>query len=100
MSEEFTINYILEVDISPETMRTVRQAQALLYRTANLLRRLGLPERLDRGIMLLQRFTTAMNTARVAVLAFYAASGPVGWALAGVGIVASTLTMGDLLAGY
>lgn len=50
---------------------------------------MGLPEDVNSAIVHIQRLISIMNQARLAAIALNMASGPVGWALAGVGLAAT-----------
>ena len=81
-----------------EAYREVRRLQTLLYRTLGIIRHLtGGDEELTRAISLMQRAISFANQLRLAIIALQAASGPVGWGLALVGIAASSLSLQDFL---
>ena len=94
MSEE-TVTFNLEINVE-QAFSTVRKLELIAYRTINLLRRMGLPENVDDAIAKVQRFIMTVRLAHSAILAFEAASGPIGWIMAGLGIAATVLTAGDI----
>jgi len=90
----------VKVEIQIETTKMITQlekVQVLLYGTLGILRRLGLPEEVDSAILKIQRIIAALNMLRLALYAVEMASGPVGWAMAGVGIAGTVLSTGDLM---
>ena len=99
MSEDTTVSFSLEINISPETFTTLRQAEAILFRTAGLLRRMGLSENLDSAISKMQRAIAVANQLRLVLAALQAAraaSGdPLAMAQLGIGIGAFVYTADD-----
>ena len=94
------IDFNLKVDTT-KTEVDILKLQMLINRTmsttSRLLERLNAPENIRSAIMNVQRLITLLNTLRLTILAVEAASGPIGWALAGVGIVATALTAEDFI---
>ena len=90
------VSFTITVD-TVDTLRDIELLRTFLTRTLALMRRLGLPEDLERGAIVIQRFIMLLTQARLAALALQAASGPVGWGIAAVGIVGTALTAGDTL---
>jgi len=90
--EDHQISFSLEVNVDP-AYQNLRRVQTLLFRTLGLLRRLGLPESLDSAIGKMQMFVSTMNQARLAVVAFQKAAGPIGWALALLGLVTTAASV-------
>ena len=88
-SEEVSFTFQLTVD---EAVTELRRIQTVAYQYLALARRLGLPDEIDAQVVKVQRLIMLLNSARLAAIALHAASGPVGWALAGVGLVATGLT--------
>ena len=94
--EQEDVSFALEVDVS-KTMTEIRRLEILLFRSIGLLRRLGLPEDIEQGIVRIQRLIMAVRLAHAALIAMQAAAGPIGWALAGVGIVSAAWTAYDVI---
>ncbi len=94
--EQEDVTFALEVDVS-KTMAEIRRLEILLFRTLSLIRRLGLPEDIEQGIVRIQRLIMAARLAHAALIAMQAAAGPIGWALAGVGIVSAAWTAYDVI---
>ena len=94
MSEE-SVTWALEIDVS-KTMSEIRRLEILLFRILGLVRRLGLPEDIEAGIVRIQRLIMTVRLAHAAFIALHAAAGPVGWALAGVGVVSAAWTAYDV----
>lgn len=90
------VSFTITVDTT-DTLRDIELLRTFLLRSLSLMRRLGLPEDIQRGITVIQRFILAVNQARLAALALQAASGPVGWGIAAVGIAGTALTYFDTL---
>jgi len=97
MSESYPVSFDLELNISPITLSTLRRTQTLLFQTASLMRRMGLGEEINDALSRMQRAIMVANALRLAFIALNAASGPLGWALAGVGVAASVMSAGELL---
>ncbi len=95
MSEEETVTFNLELNVE-QCIDNIRQIEALLYRTMGLLHRLNLPDDIEQGIARLQRLIMTIRLTHTALIALEAASGPLGWALAGVGIVSAAWTAYDV----
>lgn len=74
-----------------------RKLEATLFRILGLLRRLGLPEGIEALIQKIQRVIMTVRLMHSAMIAAYAASGPIGWTFAGVGIGAAYLSFTDIV---
>jgi hypothetical protein len=94
MSEEETVTFNLELNVE-KTFSEFRKLELLMYRTFALLRRFGLPDDISRGFYLIQRAILSIRMLQTALIALDAASGPVGWALAIVGIGSAAMTLAD-----
>ena len=90
------VSFSLEVNVE-KAYPEVRKLQTLIYRTLGLFRRMGLPENIDNAIAKWQRAIMVANSLRLALLALQAASGPIGWGLAGVGFVAGGFAAADMM---
>jgi len=95
MSDE-TITFNLELNAA-QLQTEVRKLELLLFRSLDLLSRLGLPEEIDAAITKIQRLVMTIRLLHSAIIAIQAASGPIGWALAGIGIAVSVLSTGELI---
>lgn len=105
MSED-TITFNLELDVS-QAINEGRKLETVMYRAIGIIRKIfrqfGLDEELatiDQVIYKAQKVIMTIRLAHTSVTAFYAASGPIGWALAGIGVAASVLSFTDVLSGY
>lgn len=96
MSIDERVSFSLEINVEP-TYQELRRLETLLYRTLGLLRRAGLPEDIEKGIAFVQRLIATLNALRLAIIALQAASGPIGWGLAAVGIGAALFSYTDTL---
>lgn len=94
LSEE-TVTFNLELNVE-KAFSNARRLETLLYRTLGLLRRLGLPENIEQGIYRLQRMVMTIRLAHTALIALQAASGPIGWAFAGVGVATAAFSASEL----
>lgn len=78
----------------------IRKVQMILFRTLGLMRRMGLPPRLDQAIAGLQRFIAMVNQARLALVAFQAvrmaAGDPLAWATFGVAAGTAAFSVFDM----
>lgn len=95
-AEDHTVSFSFEINLEP-AMENLRQYQTLLYQTMALARRFGLPEDIDSAISKMQRMIMIANQLRLTIIALEAASGPVGWALAGVGLLTTAVTTGEFI---
>ena len=95
LSEE-TVTFNLELNIEG-AIDNARRLETLLYRSIGLLGRLGLPENIDAAIAKVQHLVMVIRLLHTAAIALEAASGPLGWALALVGVASAALSMGDLV---
>lgn len=101
--EQNQIAFILSVDTSQadEDARRIAlkltKALSLLTQMARLMKRMGLGEDVDDAIDGFIRITQAIQRAYFTLHLFYIASGPVGWAFAGMSF--ATL-MADAMVGY
>lgn len=96
MNIDETVSFSLEVNVE-KAYEDWRRFQTVVYRTLGLLRQISGDENLDRAIAKVQRFIAIVNQARLAVIAFQAASGPLGWALAGIGLVSTWVSTVEAL---
>ncbi len=77
---------VVNLDINAAKAETqLRQVETLLYRSLALFGRLGLPENIDAAINKVERLVMVIRLLHTSAIALEAATGPVGWALAGVG---------------
>jgi hypothetical protein len=83
LSDEETVVFNLEVQVSEMSMGNLRKLELIAYRSIALLRRMGLPEQIDQGIAKLQNFIMIIRLAHTALVAFNAASltNPLGLAM-------------------
>jgi hypothetical protein len=95
VSEE-TVTFNLELNVE-QAIDNARRLELLLYRSIALLGRLGLPENIDQAISKVQRLIMTIRLLHTAMIALEAASGPIGWALALVGVASALLSTGDLI---
>lgn len=98
MSIDETVSFSLEINVE-QAAQDVRRLQTLAYRTLGILREGGiLPKDIDEVVSKMQRAIGVANQLRLAMIALNAASGPMGWALAGVGLLGSVVSMGTFAA--
>jgi len=95
VSEE-TVTFNLELNIE-RALSNARQLETLLYRSIALTRKMGLPDDLNEGLYKIQRMVLAVRMLHTAILALHAASGPIGWALAIIGILSGAAVAGDVM---
>jgi len=78
----------IEYNLTVDTTKVLRDIQILtgfFDSYARLLRKLGLPEEQAELLREIQRTIALLNQLRLTLIAVQAASGPIGWALAGIG---------------
>jgi hypothetical protein len=71
--------------------------EAVARRYLILARRLGLPSEAMRAVNVLSKITVAAQQARIAYTALLSATGPVGLAFAGAGILLANLAAADIM---
>jgi hypothetical protein len=96
MSEE-TVTFNLELNVE-QALSSIRRIETLLYRIMGLLRRMGLSEDVEKAVLSIQKLIMTIRLLHTAIVALEAASGPVGWALAIVGMGTAALSASDFLA--
>lgn len=89
-----SITYNFDVDVEGMEIGLLR-ISAALYGIIGILRRMGLPEDVDAVVTRLQRVISMLIMLRTSYMLAMAATGPVGWAMAGVGIVGTALTIAE-----
>lgn len=94
--EDHQVSFSLEINVE-QAYQDIRRVQTLLYRTLGLLRRMGLSEEIDEAIAQIQRLIAILNSARLAIAALEAASGPIGWALAAVQVGTTLFSVADMI---
>jgi len=93
--EDYPVSFSLEVNVE-KAYEDARKLQTVLYRTLGLLRTMGISS-LDDFSSKAQRAIILANQARLAIAAFQAAAGPLGWALFGIGVVSTWVTTVDFI---
>jgi len=94
MSYDEGVSFSLEVNIE-KAYEDLRRVETVLYRTMGLIRRLSGDENIDRAVAKIQQLIATANQARLALAALQAASGPIGWALAGVALATTAVSVND-----
>jgi len=94
--QDETVSFSLEVNVE-KAYEEIRKLQTVLYRTLSLMSRLGMPEDVEKGIALAQRLIATINALRLAIIALQTASGPIGWALALVGLAGAGASYVDTI---
>lgn len=84
MSEEEVV-FNLELNVEP-ALANVRQVEGLIFRTLGYIQRLGLPADINHAIRIVQQMTMAIRLMHSAMIALEAASGPIGWWRAALGM--------------
>jgi hypothetical protein len=96
-NQEAVVSLSLELN-TQQAEASVRQCLTLLNKTLYLVQQLGGGDPdVQRLINNLNRAIALMNQLRLTVIALEAASGPVGWALAGVGLALTALSATDFV---
>jgi len=94
--EDHRVSFSLEINVE-EAYEDLRRIQTALYRTFSILRRMGLPEDISQGIMLVQRLISTLNQLRLTMIALQAASGPLGWWLALTGLASTQFAASNIV---
>jgi hypothetical protein len=81
MSERVEIEYALTVNVE-DAVGEIRTLERLLFRSLMLIRRLGLPDEVEKAIVRIQSLITVLRSLQIAAIALQAAEGPIGWATA------------------
>jgi len=95
LSEQYLVTFNLELNVE-QAYAEIRKLQTLLFRVLGLLRRLGLPEEIDRALAIIQRTIMAARLLYTSLLTLESASGPMGWALAIVGVTSAAVSVADV----
>ena len=90
------VSFSLEVNVET-AYENIRKIETVVYRLFGLFRRLGLPEKIDDAIMKVQRLIAVLNSLRLTIIALQAASGPLGLALALMGLATTAISSIELL---
>ena len=94
MSEDHTITFNLDVDNSM-ARTSMGELNRLMTTYVALARRAGLPENVMETIRILQQLRIAFEMAYRSAMLFYAATGPVGWAIGLGGMAMSGMMLVD-----
>lgn len=84
----------IQPKIEKITNSFVRLEQIIL-RSLVLTRRMGLPDDIGSAINDIQRMILLTNQLRLSMIALQAASGPIGWTLAGMGLAVTAFSYAD-----
>ena len=79
------------------TYKNIRQVESLLLRTVSLMRRMGLSEDATRAAEVLLRLVSIASMLQRSFWLLEMQGGPLGWALAGVGVVSSIASGYDMM---
>jgi hypothetical protein len=91
LSEQETVIFNLEVQVSELTKSNLRELEMVAYRAIGLFRRMGIPENIDQGIAKLQHFIMIIRLAHTAIVAMNAAT-----AMNPLSVFAAALSFGTL----
>jgi hypothetical protein len=103
MSQVITVRVNFQLSTETAERRLERVTTQVLYvermlsRTLSLMRRLSGSESMDHAIMKAQQAIRVFNSLRLAAHAAQAATGPLGWALAALGVIGFLADTGELL---
>lgn len=96
MSIDETVSFSLEVNVE-KAYEDIRRVQTVLYRTIGLIKQMSGDENMDNLINKAQAGIATLNQLRLTIIALQAASGPVGWALALIGLMGTMGTAGPMV---
>lgn len=94
MSANEEVSFTLTLTVE-QSITELRRLQTAIYKSLELFRRMGMPEELDKAIMVIQRMISVVRQLEIAAIALHAGLGPIGWILGGVGIASAALTAFD-----
>jgi len=94
--DDYQVSFSLEVNVE-QALTDVRKLQTVLYRTLSLLQKFAGEGNVGDAIRKFQRLIMITNQLRLALIALNAASGPVGWALALVGVASFAVTTSEFM---
>jgi hypothetical protein len=95
--EDHTVTFNLQVDTS-EAVANIAELNRLLTTYISLARRTGLPEDIIEAIALIERMRLFVQTLTTAIMTFYTATGPIGWAIGLGGVAVSGFMLADMAA--
>lgn len=75
----------------------LRAVSTAIYGAIGLLRRMGFGENVDAALLKIQQLISMANMLRLSLISLQAASGPLGWVMAGVGVMGSLATVGGFI---
>lgn len=73
------------------TSPKLREVVSLAYGLLGIFKQMGLPPDVDKAVSMVMRLISTINMLRASLLALEAASGPIGWGLALVGLIGTGL---------
>jgi len=99
LSDEETVVFNLEVQVSEMSTSELRKLELIAFRTIGLLRRMGLPENIDAGVARLQHFIMIIRLTHTAMIALNSATmaNPLGLALAGLSLGTMAFSLSDFM---
>ena len=95
MSEEHTITYNLNIDVT-EAKRELSDVLTISSRYAAIMREIFGSEDVANATRKVQQFIAAVNMARATWQSFMLATGPVGWLGFGAGLLSTVFGVADL----
>lgn len=98
MSEDATVSFSLEINVQ-KTENQLRKLLTILNRSLALIQKFTGNDNLDAAISKMQQAIAVANALRLAMISANMASGPIGWALAAVGIIGAGVAASEFLAG-
>jgi len=90
-----SVTLSLKVNVG-ESQASLSEMLHLLRSSASLLRKLGLPDNIQAGLMQVQRMIIVLNLLQRTIEATYVSMGPLGWVLLGISWASTIVTMVDL----
>lgn len=91
MSEQHTVSLTVDLDLEHANTQ-LRQLETVCFRILGLIRRFSGDERIDAAIRKIQEFIMLIRQLQIAITLFWAASGPLGWAMFGISAVTAIAT--------
>lgn len=93
VEDYYTIDFNIDIK---EAMKEIMLYTSAIYGLFGLLRRMGFGEEFNEITGNIMNMIAKLNMLRVSLISVQAAAGPVGWALAGISVAGTIMTMSEV----